>query len=233
MQIAGIQKTTLVDFPGHVAATIFTRGCNFRCAYCHNPELVVPNRFAPLLPETEILQFLHNRRGKLDGVCITGGEPTLHADLLPFMQHIKALGFLVKLDTNGSNPDRLQHIIDSGVVDYIAMDIKSPLNRYLDVNHARGHRSTSLVHIIEQSITMIMTSGIDYEFRTTVTKPLLDLPDIVGIGLSIKGAKRHFLQNYVPSKQINTEQKLWPFNDQELRDAQSTMARYVEYAGVR
>jgi pyruvate formate lyase activating enzyme len=130
MQIAGIQKLTLVDFPGHVAATVFTRGCSFRCGFCHNPELVLPEKFNPLLSEAQIFEFLESRYGKLTGICITGGEPLMNSDADKFISHLRALGFDVKLDTNGSFPDRLEKIIKDGDVDYIAMDIKNSLSKY-------------------------------------------------------------------------------------------------------
>jgi len=130
MNIAGIQKLTLVDFPGHVAATVFTRGCSFRCGFCHNPELVLPEKFNPLLSEAQIFEFLESRYGKLTGICFTGGEPLMNPDADKFISHLKALGFDVKLDTNGSFPDRLEKIIKDGDVDYIAMDIKNSLSKY-------------------------------------------------------------------------------------------------------
>ena len=138
MQLAGLQKTTLVDFPGIVAATVFSRGCSFRCHFCHNPELVLPEKFNPLIPEEDFFNFLLERVGKLGGVCITGGEPLLQPDIAEFISHIKALGFKVKLDTNGSFPDRLDQIIKDGDVDYIAMDIKSQLDKYQLVTNPKS-----------------------------------------------------------------------------------------------
>jgi len=135
MQIAGIQKLTLVDFPDHVAATVFARGCSFRCGFCHNPELVLPDQFNPLLSEKQIFDFLETRYGKLTGICITGGEPCMQKDIDKFISHMKALGFDVKLDTNGSFPDKLEQIIQDGDVDYIAMDIKGTLEKYPQISN--------------------------------------------------------------------------------------------------
>ncbi|OQX50761.1 MAG: anaerobic ribonucleoside-triphosphate reductase activating protein [Candidatus Cloacimonas sp. 4484_209] len=138
MKIGGFQKVSLIDYPGKICAIVFTRGCNFRCPYCHNPELVLPENYSPLIPEEEIFSFLEKRRGKLDAVEITGGEPTLQEDLTEFIRKIKEMGFLVKLDTNGSFPSVLEKVIYSGLVDYIAMDVKAPLEKYRQVRLQRG-----------------------------------------------------------------------------------------------
>ncbi len=231
MKIGGLQKTTLVDYPGHVAATIFTQGCNFRCAYCHNPELVVPSQFGPLIDQKEVLDFLRQRQGQLDAVCITGGEPTLHADLEDFIGKIKALGYLVKLDSNGSSPRKLDEIFKQGLVDYVAMDIKGPYAHYQAISRARG--ATSIVDLISDSIKLIMSSGVDYEFRTTVAKPLLAPLDFRQIGLMIEGAKRYFLQNYVSAKQVDASATLLPFTSDELAQAVTNVQPYVQNASIR
>lgn len=228
MRIGGVQKTTLVDYPGKVAATVFTQGCNFRCPYCHNPELVLPEQFIAPLDNEWFFTFLESRRGKLEGVCITGGEPTIQPRLREFIRRIKEMGFLVKLDSNGSLPRVLQQILDEGNVDYVAMDLKAPLNKYAEVT--KGPASIS--RDIEQSIDIIMNSGIDYEFRTTVVKPLLNISDFIGMGIAIKGAKRYFLQNYQSSKNILGD-NLRPFTDDELSDCREVMLRYVQEVGIR
>ncbi|MDO8444481.1 MAG: anaerobic ribonucleoside-triphosphate reductase activating protein [bacterium] len=255
MQIAGIQKLTLVDFPGHVAATIFTRGCSFRCGFCHNPELVLPEKFNPLLSEAQIFEFLESRYGKLTGICITGGEPLLNVDCDKFISHLKALGFDVKLDTNGSFPERLAKIIKDGDVDYIAMDIKSSLQKYamtisnyqlsisnkfsnkkLKTDQLTGNwklETGNLQSNILKSIRLIMSSGIDYEFRTTVCHPLHQVTDFEEIGKMIKGAKRYFIQNYKKSKQVDETENYQPFSDKELKEAKKIMEKYVEEVGVR
>jgi pyruvate formate lyase activating enzyme len=207
MNIAGIQKLTLVDFPGQVAATVFARGCSFRCPFCHNPELVLPERYNPLLSEKQIFDFLESRFGKLNGICITGGEPTLQKDIDKFISHLSALGYLVKLDTNGSNPKMLKKIIKDGDVNYIAMDIKTTLEKYpevvmtnnqysttnqistsndqLDIGKLNGRWTLDVDNLrknIQKSIKLIMSSGIDYEFRTTVCHPLHEVSDFEEIG---------------------------------------------------
>ncbi|MFA7244138.1 MAG: anaerobic ribonucleoside-triphosphate reductase activating protein [Patescibacteria group bacterium] len=248
MQIAGLAKTTLVDFPGLVAATVFTRGCNFKCHYCHNPELVLPEKFNPLIPEEDFFEFLESRYGKLGGVCITGGEPTIHNDLPQFISHIKALGFQVKLDTNGTNPELLEKIIKDGDVDYIAMDIKSPIDKYRDVanfqfpisNFKKNSKSKKppaasckLIAGVQKSVKLIMNSDISYEFRTTLAKPLHNIDDMIGIGKMIKGTNKYVIQNYLKTKQISEEMKLAPFLDKELREMANAIKPFVKSVEIR
>jgi len=228
MQIAGIQKTTLVDYPGKVAATIFTRGCSFRCGFCHNPELVIPEQFNPLILEEEILSFLNTRIGKLEAVCITGGEPTIQPDINEFIRKVKEMGFLVKLDTNGSRPTGLEPLIADGNIDYIAMDIKSSPSKY---ELTAGVKV--IVENISKSIEMIMNSGIDYEFRTTVCHPLHEVEDFKEIGKLIHGAKRYYIQNFLKTKQINEKENYEPFSDEELERSEKTMRQYVKEITIR
>ena len=198
MRIGGFQKFSLIDYPGKICAIVFTQGCNFRCPYCHNPELVKPSLFGKTIPEEEIFSFLEKRKGKLDAVEITGGEPTLQKDLVDFIQRIKEIGYLVKLDTNGSNPEMLEIIINHGLVDYIAMDIKAPLEKYKEVIH-----SVINPEKIKRSIRTIMSSNIKYEFRTTVVKSQLSKEDIINIGKLIEGAELYILQKFIPSKTLD------------------------------
>lgn len=190
MHIGGIQKSSLLDYPDKISAIVFTQGCNFRCGYCHNPELIVikkkPDNFG-------FFQFLEKRKGKLDGVVITGGEPCLQADLHDFIKQIRKMGFCVKLDTNGSMPDVLKQVISD--VDYVAMDIKAPVEKYGEITKVNVNTDK-----IKESIKLIMESGVDYEFRTTVIKSQLNLKDFENIGKLIKGAKRYYLQKFIPSK---------------------------------
>ncbi len=198
MIIGGFQKFSLIDYPGKICAIVFTQGCNFRCPFCHNPELVDCRLFLSPIPEEEIFSFLEKRKGKIDAVEITGGEPTLQKDLADFAGKIKNMGYLVKLDTNGSNPGVIENMISEKLVDYIAMDIKAPLQKYGEIV-----RADIDIRKIERSINLIMQSGLDYEFRTTLVKSLLSKEDIIDIGKTIQGAKHYILQKFVPSKTLD------------------------------
>lgn len=212
MQIGGFQKFSLIDFPGKISAIVFTQGCNFRCPYCHNPELVDPQKYTQLIPENKIFAFLQTRRGQLDAVSITGGEPTLHHDLPDFIHKIKEMGFLVKLDTNGTNPEMLSQIIKQDLVDYMAMDIKAPLQKYSILTGSEVDESTIL-----RSISLIEKSGIDYEFRSTLVKHLLTPDDVLNMGIMLGPAKRYFLQKYVPNKSLDIGlEKLSNFSQDSL-----------------
>lgn len=231
MYIGGIERYSLIDFPGNIAAVIFTQGCNFRCGYCHNPELVYPSLFKPSIPEGEVLEFLGKRKGKLDGLVITGGEPTMHEDLPEFMGKVKKLGFKVKLDSNGTNPDMLEEIIKSGLADYIAMDIKGPLQAYEEVVCA-----AIIPENIERSIKLIMSSK-NYEFRTTIVKSQLPKHYFPEIGELISGAHLYALQKFVvpPVYKINNQSflKEKTYSDEELLEIQSVMKNYVKECIIR
>ncbi len=196
MKIGGLQKLSLIDYPDEICAIVFTVGCNFRCPYCHNPELVVGN--ISLLNEDYLFEFLKKRVSRLSAVSITGGEPTLHKDLPLFVEKIKKLGYKVKLDTNGTNPAMLDRMFRLRLIDYVAMDIKAPIEKYSMVV-----RNYVNVEDIVNSIKLIISSGVDYEFRTTVVRDLLDVDDIINIADLIKGAKRYVLQRFVPSKTLD------------------------------
>ncbi|HID20305.1 MAG TPA: anaerobic ribonucleoside-triphosphate reductase activating protein [Methanophagales archaeon] len=198
MLIGGFQRFSLIDYPGKICAIVFTQGCNFRCPYCHNPELVDPKHFSHSIPEEDIFAFLESRRGKLDAVEITGGEPTLQPDLIEFIRKIKALNYLVKLDTNGSNPEIIRALIELKIVDYLAMDVKAPLARYPEITNSNIDPAK-----INQSIELIKHSGLDYEFRTTVVKSQLGKTDILEIGKQIRDSKRYVLQKFVPVKVLD------------------------------
>ena len=191
MKIHGLQKMTLLDFPGRVACTVFLGGCDLRCPFCHNAELI-DGTAEPVMDETELLAFLEKRRGLLDGVAITGGEPTLRKDLPDLIRKIKALGYPVKLDTNGMHPDRLKAMLDEGLLDYVAMDIKAGPENYAQTC---GLEKIDLAPINE-SIRLLMRSGVDYEFRTTVVEELHGLSDFEAIAQWIAGAKAYYLQAF-------------------------------------
>jgi pyruvate formate lyase activating enzyme len=195
MIIAGLVKFSLNDYPGKTCAVVFTRGCNFRCRYCHNPELVLPEKYAPALPLNKIFSFLENRRGKLDAVCVTGGEPTRQADLPKFLQKIKKMGFLVKLDTNGTRPEVLDDIIKKNLVDYIAMDIKAPFENYKKITGVFAAPEK-----LKKSVKIILASGLPHEFRTTIARSLTGFDDLRKIAAEIRGADHYFLQRFVSGK---------------------------------
>lgn len=198
MRIGSLQKLTLIDYPGKVGATIFAQGCNFACPYCHNPELVASFPDQPFLSEDDVFSFLEKRKGKLEAVTITGGEPTLQKNLHSFAKNIKAMGYLLKMDTNGSHPEILERLINSGLLDYVAMDVKAPLNKYAGVT-----RSPVSIEAIRRSIKIILASEISTEFRTTVVRSQLAPEDLLEIGKLIANAPLYALQRFVPSKPLD------------------------------
>jgi len=237
MKIGGLQKFSLIDYPGKIAAIVFTQGCNFRCPYCYNPELVEPAQFRETLDEKEIFSFLEIRRGRLDGVVITGGEPTLQPDLMDFICRVRELGYCIKLDTNGSNPEVLQSLIARGILDYIAMDIKAPLtgkkgepeSRYASVT-----RSFVKDEDIRRSIDLIISSGIDHEFRTTVVRGCLQPGDYLKMGKAIKGAKKYALQKFVPAKVLDADLlNTRPPSDEDMDELRKALGRYARQIIVR
>lgn len=204
MHIKGLQKLTLLDYPGHTACTVFTPGCNFRCPFCHNASLVLVRDSSQTardefeIAEDDFFAFLDKRKNLLDGVCISGGEPTLQTDLMPFMQKIQECGYLVKLDTNGYRPEILQQILNAGLCDYIAMDIKASPTNYKKVSGL----PSLMFEKIQTSIELIKHSNIDHEFRTTVVDQLHSEDDFVEIASLLKGEKKYFLQSFVDSGDI-------------------------------
>jgi pyruvate formate lyase activating enzyme len=198
MKIGGLQKVSLIDYPGLICASVFLQGCNFKCSYCYNPQLVNPRLFAPCLKENEVLDFLKARRGKLDAVTITGGEPTIQDDLVPVIKKIKKMEFAVKLDTNGSQPQVIKALLDEKLLDFIAMDIKGPLEKYESIACAPIDREK-----IKESIKIILKARIPYEFRTTIVQSQLIPKDFLKIATLISGARRYALQKFVPVTTLN------------------------------
>ena len=208
MLLHGLNKLTLLDYPGHLACTVFTGACNFRCPYCHNAPLVLTPNFCPVITEEEFFNFLSSRKGKLDGVCITGGEPTLQTDLQKFIKKIKEQGFLVKLDTNGYQPELLKQLLDANLLDMVAMDIKNCRERYAFTS---GFPEVSFdLTRIEQSITYLLQSGISHEFRTTVVKELHSLEQMTAIGEWLAG---------IAAKTVNTDTLSSPYYLQNFKDS--------------
>ena len=196
MRLGGLQKMTLLDFPGRVACTVFTLGCNFRCPFCHNSSLVL----SPALPELsqeELFAFLRKRQGLLDGVAITGGEPLLHPDMPELLEKIRALGYAVKLDTNGAFPERLRAVLDAGLVDYVAMDIKNSREKYELTAGVGG-----ILPAVEESAALLMGGSTPFEFRTTLVDELHEPEDFAAIGQWIAGTERYFIQSFVDSGDI-------------------------------
>lgn len=229
MQIHGFNKTTLLDYPRHLAATIFTGVCNFRCPFCQNAALVLHPSTEPVIPPEEILSYLKKRAGILEGVCITGGEPTLQPDLMEFLQQIRDLGLLIKLDTNGYRPDVLQDLLSKQLLDYIAMDIKSSRERYAN---AAGI-STLDPTIIDKSISLIRTSGIPYEFRTTAVRELITEADFISIGNWLQGSDAYYLQGFQDSGDLIVPHGLSGYTRAELESIRSLLQPYFQTVDIR
>ncbi len=227
--VGGLQKTSLLDYPDKVSAIVFTQGCNFNCGYCHNPSLLDFKSKNDISTDV-IFDFLKKRQGKLDGVVITGGEPTLQKNLKLFIQEIKSMNFLVKLDTNGTNPVILEDLIENNLLDYIAMDIKTSPERYSEVvcKPVNGEN-------IEKSVNLIMNSSVDYEFRTTVLPSFISFIDFEKIGEFILGAKRYYLQKFEVQSEINDKALVNEKNytDEDFIKIVNIMKNYVKEVYVR
>lgn len=223
---------TLIDYPGKIATTVFTVGCNFRCPFCHNPELVIPSQediAAYQGKDEEFFRFLETRKGLLDGVCITGGEPTIHHDIVPFIRRIRNAGFLVKLDSNGTRPGILAEVLRDGLVDYVAMDIKNGIKRYGETVGVETNAA-----LIRESIGLIMNGGADYEFRTTVVPGIHTEDDFDGIGTLIRGAKRYYLQSFRPGKILaGDDERFGRGVAPDLAVVAKKMERYVREVSIR
>ena len=242
MLIGGVQELTTLDFPGRLAAVVFTLGCNFRCGYCHNPQFVQcqGETLTSSIPEEVFFKFLEKRKGKLEGVCISGGEPTLQPDILEFARKIKNMGFLVKLDTNGTMSGVLEKMIAEKVVDFFAMDIKTSLPRYEEIINTFLRSSKSgvgknlLINEIKKSKEIIQNSGLPYEFRTTAVKGKHTKEVFEEIGEWIKGAEAYFIQNFRNKKTLAEEYKNEEgFSEKELAEFKLLMGKYVKNCGIR
>jgi len=231
MKIGGLQKLTLVDYPNKIAATVFLTGCNFKCGFCHNPELVDIDKMKnqPEISENVFFEFLESKKGLIDGICIIGGEPTIQNGLDDFIRKIKDSEFLIKLDTNGSNPEILNKLISENLLDFIAMDIKTSLNKYEKAINTKINLEN-----IKKSVEIIKNSGIDYEFRTTVVPGVVEREDIEKIGEWLKGVKKFVLQQFRNQKVLNKEfEKIQPYSDETLKEFKKILEKYIDKVGLR
>lgn len=228
MRIGGLQKLTLLDFPGHVAATVFLSGCNLRCPFCHNASLVLPDKFPTDIEGKDLLEFLEKRAGILDGVCITGGEPLMREKVFTLLEKIKRLGYLVKLDTNGFFPKRLQRAVNEGLVDYVAMDLKHTKEGY---PKATGLAKVDIA-LVEQSLDFLLHGKGEYELRTTVVKPLHSVQDLEQMAKRIRGAKRYFLQQFVSSGDL-IQPGFEAYGEETLQEMLTIVKQYVPAAQLR
>lgn len=230
MKIIGFIKTSLLDWDGHVVASIYLPGCNFRCPFCHNPDVVLHPETFDEIPLKEIEESVRDHADFLDGVVVTGGEPTIHKDLPDLIRSLKSLGVKVKLDTNGSNPDMLKDLIEAGLIDYVAMDLKAPLNEKYD--ELTGI-STPLGDI-KRSIDILESSGIDHEFRTTLVPILLTVPDVEAMAAYIGGTKKYALQQFRPGRTLDPNlEKVSPLSSAKVRTMAERAKLYVRKVVIR
>lgn len=228
MNIQGLQKLTLLDYPGKVACTIFVAGCNFRCPFCHNASLVTHINPENAIPEEEVLDFLKKRRKVLDGVCITGGEPLLAPELDRFMERLKDMGYRIKLDTNGSNVNRLKYLAGRGLIDYVAMDIKNVPQKYGMTIGIDGYNPENVI----KSASWLMTGAVPYEFRTTVVREFHKRDDFEGIGRWLAGADRYYLQSFRDSGDV-IQPGLRAYSRDILEQALEIVRKYIPAAELR
>ena len=244
MLIGGLQKLTLIDYPGKLAGTVFLIGCDFRCPWCYNPELVLPEKIKKhkKISEKYFFEFLKQRKGLLEGVVVCGGEPTINKDLPDFIKKIKKLGYAVKLDTNGSSPEMLKKLISEKLIDYVAMDIKAPIGAKSQITNSKSQTNSKLqiskykkatgikvdIKKIKKSVEIIKNSGIDYEFRTTMVPGVHTKEDILQIAKELSPAKKYYLQNFRPEKTIDPKfKKIRPFSQKQLERLQKEGKKYL------
>lgn len=254
MKISGLQKLTLLDYPGHIAAIVFLPGCNFRCPFCQNSSLVLTPNEEPEISQEEFFRFLKKRAGILEGICVTGGEPTLHTDLPELFRHIREAGYLAKLDTNGTNPDMLEAMLAEGLLDYVAMDIKAGRDNYrrvcglsccpsaaiskdLDLTktfEASAFLSDPLLAKINRSVDLLKSSSIDYEFRTTVVKGLHSEQDFLDIADWISGSKAYYLQSFRDCPEVLQQNHSFSdFTEAEMRYFLEIVQKKIPAATLR
>ncbi len=227
MLISGLQKLTLLDFPGTVSCIVFTHGCNFRCPFCHNSSLVDgPAREE--ISENEVVDFLKSRKNILDGVVVSGGEPLLHPDIAEFLKKVKELGYKVKIDTNGTKPEMLKKLVNDGLVDYVAMDIKNSPEQYKSATGVDG-----LLEAVTESKDFLLSGNVEYEFRTTVVKGIHTKEQLVSLAKWIKGAKKYYLQKYKCSENVLNPEGLDSFSDEEMEGFLAEISSIINMSCIR
>ncbi len=229
MKLGGLQETSLLDYPGKICAIVWTVGCNFRCPFCYNLDMVYGN--VELLPLDHVYSFLDKRKGKLDALSITGGEPLIHEDIAQFIQMVKSKGYLVKVDTNGTFPDRLERLLDADLIDYVSMDVKAPAEKYEKL--AGVHVDTDA---ISKSIKVIMKKAVDYEFKTTMVPGLLDKADVTKISYLIKGSKRYYLQQFKSDIEVidrDLLSRVKPFEKKDFEEMKEIALVHVNECLIR
>ena len=227
MHIQGVQKLTLLDYPGHIACTLFSYGCNLRCPFCHNSSLVIDSP-SDNVNDEELELFLKKRKGILEGICLSGGEPLVNSDVIGFLEYLKTFGCKIKLDTNGFYPEKLKNIIEKGLVDYVAVDIKASKENY---SNATGIKNTDVKPLCE-SIDILMSSQVDYEFRTTAVNGLHNVGEFEDIAFWIKDAKQYFIQQFVSSENVISS-SFKPFSLTEMNEILFTVQKIIPHAGLR
>ena len=229
LPIVGLQGLSVIDYPGKLCATVFTAGCNFRCPYCYNVDIVLNHQGLPVIPERDVLNLIYGRRGFLDGLCVGGGEPTLHRALPDFLFKVKALGVSVKVDTNGSRPRMLLKLVEDELVDYVAMDVKAPLRRYPEVVRFKVD-----VDAVRRSIRLLRRSSVDHEFRTTVVPGLLDGDDLEEIARALSGSKRYVIQQFRPGRTLCPDfAEVKPYAASQLKAFRDRVAPYFGECRLR
>ena len=229
LEIKGLQKTSLIDYPPYTSCVVFLAGCDFRCPFCQNPDLILNPEKLETVKQEDFLEFLKKRKKWLDAVCISGGEPTLYEDLPEFIKKIKDLGYKVKIDTNGNNPNAIEELINKKLIDYVAMDIKAPLDKYSKAANAKVD-----IENIKESVSIIKNSGVDYEFRMTSIPTLHDKDDFEKIGQWLKGAKAFFLQQFRNKICLDKSfEKITPFSKDDLKEFKGILDKYIAKVEIR
>ena len=229
MEIKGFMKTSMLDYPGKIASVIFLPKCNFHCPYCHNKELVLDDPRLMPFEEEKVFEYLNEKKKWIDGVVISGGEPTLHVGIINICKRLKEMGFKVKLDTNGTNPKMLKELIDKKFVDYVAMDIKSSKDKYEKATSVKVN-----IEAVDESIQLLKKDLVEYEFRTTVLPGLVDEEDMPKIGEWLKGAKQYYIQQFVPIKTLNESYMTKePHTHDSLHKMKDSVSPYVEFCAIR